>query len=149
MIKRTHLAIAAFLALFFLTRVNNKFIFVPVVLIASLLPDIDSGFSTVGRYKAFRVLQMFSDHRGAFHSFTLCILITLIFAFYYPIVALPFFLGYSSHLFADSLTIEGIKPFWPAKIKSEGKIKTGGHIESSIFLVFCIVDLLLLIFLFV
>ena len=80
------------------------------------------------------------------HSFTFVILITVFFALFFPIVALPFFLGYSLHLFADSLTIEGIKPFYPYKKRVCGRIKSGGRTEISIFLFFIFANLLLLFF---
>ena len=149
MIKKTHLVIGLAIALYFLPFVRNKLLFIPVVLISSLLPDVDSGFSAVGRKKLFRPVQMVFTHRGPLHSYTICILISLIFAFFYPILALPFFLGYSFHLFADSFTVNGIKPFWPFKIESTGVARTGGMIDRWLFLVFVIVDILLFALLFV
>jgi len=148
MIKRTHLAIGAFFALFFLPYVVNKFTFVVVTLIASLLPDIDSATSTLGRSKLFRPLQFFIKHRGFIHSLTFCFAVAVIFSFYIPVLALPFFLGYSIHLFADSFTLEGIKPFWPSKVEVRGRLRTGGNVEDGIFLVFVLIDFVLVVSLF-
>jgi len=146
MIKRTHLAIGLVVALYFLSHVENKFIFIPVVLFSSLLPDIDSVYSTIGKHKIFRPLQLIFKHRGVFHSYTFCIFVTVLFAFFYPILALPFFLGYSFHLFADSFTHEGIKPFWPLKLESSGNIRVNGTIEHAIFWVFVLLSILLVSF---
>lgn len=146
---KTHLAIGAFLAFLFLPSVNYKMLFLPVVLICSLLPDIDSTQSYLGKHLIFRPLQWMIKHREFLHSFTFCIIITAIFAFYLPIIAFPFFLGYWGHLMADAITIEGIRPFWPGKERIEGKIKAGGKIEKIIFYTFIIVDLFLLIKIFV
>ncbi len=149
MIKRTHLAIGLALALLFLPNVNYKFVFFPIVLICALLPDIDSPDSYFGSSKLWRPLQLLVKHRGVFHSFTLCILVSVLFAFVLPIVALPFFLGYGSHLLADSFTQEGITPFWPWKRASQGALRTGGSMENGIFIGFIIINALLFLRLFV
>ena len=148
MIKRTHLAVGLAFALLFLPRINNKIIFLPVVLICSLLPDIDHPNSYLGHHKLFRPLQWASKHRGIFHSFTLCIIISILFAFFLPVLALPFFLGYSAHLAADSFTLDGITPLWPWKRTSNGFLRTGGKTESSIFILFIALDIILLFRLF-
>jgi len=130
---RTHLLAGAFLALLFLPFVVHKWLFVPVVLFCSLLPDIDSMHSYLGRRWFFRPLQWAVKHRDVFHSLTLCIIIALVFAFYIPVLALPFFLGYAGHLFADALTNEGIRAFWPLKEISSWRITTGGKSERIFF----------------
>ncbi|MEK6855350.1 MAG: metal-dependent hydrolase [Nanoarchaeota archaeon] len=149
MLKRTHLAIGFAAALYFLPHMKNKAIFLSVVILATLLPDIDSGFSTLGKNKIFRPLQMLVHHRGVIHSYTVCIPLTILLSFYYPILAFPFFLGYSFHLFADSFTNQGIRPLWPLKFSSSGKIVTGGRIESAVFFTLLIVDAALLVKLFI
>lgn len=142
---KTHLAAGVFFALFFLSHVNNKLFFIPIVLIASLLPDIDMSHSFLGQSKLLRPLQWIVKHRGIFHSLTFCLLISIIFALFYPVLALPFFIGYASHLLTDSFTVEGIKPFWPLKKEITGSVRTGGRIESAIFLTLCLVDAVLLL----
>ena len=76
---------------------------------------------------------------------TVSVFFALVFAFYIPVLALPFFAGYSIHLLADSFTIEGIKPFWPLQRVLEGKIHTGGTIEEGIFFTFILIDVLLFV----
>ena len=144
MIWKTHVAIGLAVALYFSTHVNKPLIFIPVVLIASFFPDIDSGFSYVGRKAIFKPVQWTVSHRGIIHSYTLCIALSLLIAFFYPIMALPFFLGYSFHLFADSFTPQGIKPFWPLKAVSKGAVTTGGKMDKTIFYTFVLIDSVLL-----
>ena len=149
MLMKTHLAIGIFAVLFFFPYMNDKAIFVLVVLIASLLPDVDSGFSTMGRNMAMRPLQVLTRHRGVFHSFTFCILASLVFSLYLPVLAFGFFLGYALHLLADSWTPEGIKPFWPWKKDLRGRVRVGGVIEETVFIIFAILDVIFFILLFV
>jgi inner membrane protein len=140
MIWKTHLAIGLAVALYFLSHVNKPMIFFPVVLASSFFPDIDSKFSYIGKKALSRPIQWTVSHRGIVHSYTLCIALSLLIAFFYPVFALPFFLGYSSHLFADSFTVQGIKPFWPLKAVSKGPVTTGGKIERVIFYTFVLID---------
>jgi inner membrane protein len=144
MLWKTHLAIGLAVALYFSSKVTYPLVFIPVVLLASIFPDIDSGFSYLGRKRIFRPVQMVSYHRGIIHSYTVAIIISVVFAFFYPIFALPFFLGYSLHLFADSFTSDGIRPFWPLKKISKGRISVGGKIDKTIFYTFVLIDLVLI-----
>ncbi len=149
MIKKTHLAIGLAIGLYFLSFVNHKFSFIPIVLIASLLPDIDSMSSSFGRRVIFRPVQVLFIHRGPLHSYTFCALFAFLFTLFYPVAALPFFLGYSFHIFADSFTVQGIRPFWPLKFQSSGVLRSGGIADRTLFGVFIIIDLVLFVMLFV
>jgi len=111
-----------------------------------MLPDIDVRYSAIGRSKFARPLQLFVKHRDFIHSFTFCLLITIMLVFWYPLIAFAFFIGYSIHLFVDSFTPEGIAFFWPYKEKSKGKIKAGGVIDKGLFLVFSALDIIVIIF---
>jgi len=143
MFKKTHLIIGFFVALYFLPYVNNKLIFFPVVMIASLIPDIDSLIAPKKDYKILRPFKS-QSYKDFMHSYTLCIILSLLFAFFYPILALPFFIGYSFHLFFDSLTVPGTTPFWPLKIKSKGFIVPGGKTEKTITLILGFLSILLI-----
>jgi membrane-bound metal-dependent hydrolase YbcI (DUF457 family) len=149
MLKKTHLAVGLGVALYFLPYVNEKLFFIPIVLATSLLPDIDSGFSTVGKSKIARPLQWMVEHRGIIHSFTFAGLVSVIIALFFPVIALPFFLGYAFHLLLDTFTPQGIKPFWPLKFKSSGVVRTGGTVEKTIFAVVLVVDFALFVRLFI
>ncbi len=145
MMFRTHLAISVAVALYFMPLVNNPWIFVPIVLISGLMPDIDSGMSGLGRKIVFKPVQMMTNHRGIFHTYTLCIALSILFALFIPSLALPFFLGYSFHLFSDSFTSQGIKPFWPFKYVSKGVVRSGGRTDAIIFYCFVSVDVVLIL----
>jgi len=134
MIKKTHLAIGLAFGLLFVPHVTHKLWFVPIVLISSLLPDIDSAYSSLGRWKIFRPLQLFVKHRGLLHSVSFCVFISILLAFFIPSFSLPFFLGYFGHLFADSFTSEGIVPFWPWKREIKGVMTTAGNVEEGLFM---------------
>ena len=145
MLIKTHLAITLFFVLLLLPFVSYKIIFILIALFATYIPDIDLESSKLGRKIIFRPLQFFVKHRGAFHSFTFLFLITFIFILIIPRIALGFFVGYASHLFADSLTISGITPFFPWKRKIFWKIRTGGNTERILFFVLLIINFLLIV----
>jgi membrane-bound metal-dependent hydrolase YbcI (DUF457 family) len=149
MLRRTHLVIGLGIALSFISHVNNQFLFLFVVMLATVLPDIDSGFSALGKHWFTKPVQLFVSHRGFLHSFTFCITVSILLAFIYPPVALPFFLGYALHLFADSFTMQGIRPFWPLKASSKGPVNTGGVVEDAIFWTMAVLDVFILASLFV
>jgi membrane-bound metal-dependent hydrolase YbcI (DUF457 family) len=145
MMLKTHIAIAVAIILVFLPQVEHKVIFSLVALAATIIPDLDSKNSGLGKHLIFRIPQFFTKHRGVIHSLTVCILASFLLAFIFPVVALPFFVGYSLHLFSDSFTIDGIEPFWPYNGKSEGYIRTDGKIERGIFSFFVVIDLVILV----
>ena len=149
MMLRTHWTITIFAVLLFLPSITDKTVFIVVALIATMLPDIDSGFSTLGKLQATKFVQFLVKHRGVLHSFTFCVFVSIVFAFFLPVLALPFFIAYSLHLFADSFTVSGIRPFWPLKNKSSWKLRTGSYGETSLFVVLLIVDIFLVIFMFI
>lgn len=143
MFKKIHLLIGLFIALYFLPFIEHKIVFFPVVLIASLVPDLDSLIIPRRNYKTLKFLNS-QSYREFMHSYTFCIILSTVLAFFYPILALPFFLGYSFHLFYDSLTVDGINPFWPLKVKTKGLIVPGRNSEKAIMVI-----LIILIFFFI
>jgi membrane-bound metal-dependent hydrolase YbcI (DUF457 family) len=149
MLLKTHLAFALLLILVFVGHVNDKIIFIVVLIIATMLPDIDTGFSNIGKKWIFKPLQWFVKHRGIVHSLTTAVIIAFLFAYLWPPGALGFFLGYSVHILLDSFTKDGIQPFWPFKNESKGFIKSGGKFEESLFLFLIIMDIILFFILFV
>ena len=143
MLLKIHMAFAVLMIILFIEHINNKFIFVSVVLIATIIPDLDSGFSSFGRHLIFKPLQLFIKHRGIIHSFTFAVVASVLLAMFWPVASLGFFMGYSVHLICDSFTREGIQPFWPLKIKSNGFIASGGRVEESLFFSLIFVDFVL------
>ena len=92
MLSKTHLAVVLCFVIIALSYVENKIIFAVLAMFFAIFPDIDSPFSKLGSKKLARVVQIFTKHRGVFHSFTFLILITIPFVIFLPIVALPLFL---------------------------------------------------------
>jgi len=148
MLLRTHLAFAVLMIILFIQQVSNKFVFAGLLLIATVLPDLDSGFSTWGRHLIFRPLQFFTKHRGILHSFTFAVVVSIAISFIWPIASLGFFIGYSVHLICDSFTKDGIQPFWPWRARSSGPIKSGGRVEDGLFIILILADSLLFLFIF-
>ncbi len=145
MLIRTHLAFVILLIMIFVRHVSDKPIFIIVALIATILPDIDTGFSHVGHKWYLKPVQIFVKHRGIIHSLTMAVFLSVLISIFYPVLSLGFFLGYSVHLFMDSFTKDGIQPFWPLKYKTSGPVKTGGRIEMSLFVTIVLVDILIFI----
>ena len=128
---------------------------VPMVLtlliIGSLLPDIDHprGFLARQSYlfrRTSRGISKFIRHRGIVHSLlaaltaTAIVWVIAIFYRWETLAVACFFLGFVSHLAADSLNPTGIKwlqPFSKARVK--GGIRTGSIIEKFLFLLILIV----------
>ena len=148
MLLKTHLMFALFLIILFISHVENKIIFVVMIVIATILPDLDTGFSTFGKSVFARPIQLFVRHRGIIHSFTSAILFSIFLAIFLPVTSLGFFVGYSLHLITDSFTKEGIQPFWPIKAKSSGMIRSGGRVEEGIFFSLIFINIIMIIFLF-
>ncbi len=144
MFKKTHLLLGLFVALYFLPNASNKIIFFPIVLLASILPDIDSVIAPKKDYKLMRKLKS-KSYKDFMHSYTWCIFLSLILAFFYPILALPFFIGYSFHLFFDSITVGGTRPFWPLKMRSKGFIVPNGKAEKTINLILGFLNVFLIL----
>ncbi len=145
MLIKTHLVITLFLVLLLMPYVAYPVWFLAIALVATYLPDIDTKSSKLGHYWFFRPLQWFSRHRGMAHSFSFLIFLSLLFALFIPLLALPFFVGYGCHLLADSFTVEGIKPFYPSKKMSCGNVVTGSILETNIFVFFLIADIIIFV----
>ena len=146
MLLRSHLLFGIVLALLFLPLVMHVFWFVPLVLVASLLPDLDSMHSFLGRSIWLRPFQWLTKHRGFLHSLTFCLVISFVLVLFFPIASFPFFLGYTGHLLLDAFTIEGIRPWWPGSAEWKGSIVTGSSMESGFFYAFILVALGLVVF---
>jgi inner membrane protein len=109
------------------------------------LPDLDSYNSKIGRRFSSRVITAFTRHRGIMHSLIFLFAAYFVLYLYVPSVSLGFLVGYSVHLFGDLLTRKGLRLFYPFGLRIRGFVKTGGRIESFIFLSFEVMDLLLIV----
>ena len=143
MLYRTHVALTLLFILALVPHVTHPLVFALIALVSSFLVDIDTTNSHIGQKIYFRPLQWFVKHRGFIHSFTFCILISAVLAFFIPLAAFGFFIGFSSHLLGDALTLDGIRPFWPSTLEVKGFIRTGGVREHVVFACIGIIDILL------
>jgi inner membrane protein len=127
--------------------VTGRIAFAVIMLIATLIPDMDSASSLINRkIRPFDMIFNFLfKHRGALHSITFCIILTIILALFSQKLALPFFLGYAIHLLADSFTITGIRAFWPSKKEIKWIIRTGGLTEKIIFYLLILTNILVIV----
>ena len=142
MLLKTHLAITLFFALLFSSGFYYPVFFIAIALLATILPDIDTFNSYIGRKARIisKILSFFTKHRGFFHSFSCSVLFTILLLFISPFIASAFFAGYSIHILADSFTVEGVELFWPLRKKVNGRIKTSGITEKLLFCLFVILD---------
>ena len=144
MLFKTHLAVALLIALILLFF-NVNIMFVVIFVIASLLADIDSPFSKIG--KKVKILNYMFAHRGFFHSLFALLIFSILLSFIDYLLALAFFLGYFLHLLLDSFTRQGIFLFFPFSTKrSKGKVKVGTLLENILFFVVLFVIIILLFF---
>lgn len=149
---RTHIIFSFLISFLIISSfdIQNKIVFVVILLIASALPDIDSYKSKVGKkIKPISFLiNIFLGHRGIFHSLFLPILISMLIAIINQEIAAAFFIGYLSHLVLDSLTPEGVMFFYPfSKKRTKGLIRTGSLWENIFFfilIILCYIQLLLI-----
>jgi len=147
---KTHLIFGILAAILVLQifKIENPIIFFLVLCFASLLPDIDFPKSWLGRrIKPLSwIIRLFFGHRKFIHS----IYVPFILYFLLSIVGqkevgMAVFIGYLVHLFADGLSSEGIKPFYPlSKMKFKGIVRVGGILESCVLIGLIILILFLL-----
>lgn len=149
MLLKTHILFAVLAILLIVQHVESRFFFILMVLMASVIPDMDTGFSRVGKNIAAKTGQLFVKHRGIVHSLTIGIIVSVLFSIYWPVGALGFFVGWSVHMICDSFTKEGIQAFWPLKFKTSGFISTGGRFEESLFISMIFIDFVVFMVLFI
>lgn len=155
MMFRTHLLFSLFFYFLIIKifSLNFSLVFMFLIAIGSILPDIDSPSSFVNRKYLFgigKTVSLFSSHRGFFHSvfglvvFFIVAFILINFLKLSLFYAVAFSLGYFLHLVADSLNVSGVKWFWKfGKIK--GPIKTAGTFEQFFFFVLIVLTAFLIL----
>lgn len=143
MLFYTHLLAGLFSALLFLNYSENKLIFIIVTMFFSVFADIDSSNSKVGKYWFSKVLTAFSSHRGIFHSLFFVGVFYIVFVSYLPIIALPFLVGYLTHLLLDVLTKRGLRLFYPFKFRLRGFVRVGKFFEVVFFVALLILTTIL------
>lgn len=133
----THMAFG-FLAgmLFFPVLHHSWFIFVPLCILGSLIPDVDHENSKINKlFPLTKWVPKFFKHRGIFHTIFPVILIYLLFkSANADIIGFPLAIGYLSHLVSDSLTESGINFLHPvSRFHMAGFVKTNTIMEFIVF----------------
>ena len=138
MLGRTHLAIGALTALAlesFITPTNQAAYYI-VVLIGSLLPDVDHEGSTINNlFPLTHYAAKLVTHRGIFHTIFAPIAIGFVIGtLTQPQYGWYVLIGYLSHLASDSLTKLGVNWLYPfTEEKLGGPVTTGTWVETLIF----------------
>lgn len=133
MMGRTHMAIGLLTGLLLFPFLGEKwYIFIPLVILGSLLPDVDHENSKINRtIPITRWIPKFFRHRGFFHSIFPAIIIYAGFNYAkLDHIGLPLAIGYSSHLASDCLTRLGCNLLHPvSQFRIQGPIMTDGIME--------------------
>ena len=150
MMYYTHLSfgfLVSLLALDFF-NIQNKLLFVLIVVFFSIFPDIDDTKSKIGKKnrQISRIINILFGHRGFFHSIYVPLILYYIFYYVNKEIGAAVLVGYFSHLFMDALTRKGIKPFYPLINKRiNGFFKTNSLLEKIFFLAVILLDLYILL----
>jgi inner membrane protein len=143
---KTHLALAFLIAILYLSfsKNINQYIFFPIVLFFSLLPDMDHSKSYISR--KFPIISapihFFFKHRGFFHSiFPALVLFIIFYYFIYTSLAFGILIGYLAHLIGDSMTKQGVNFLNPfSTLVLRGPIETGSFTEFIVFIALVAID---------
>ena len=150
MMYYTHLAFGLLSSLIFLHFFEIKYslLFVLIVLFFSIFPDIDEPKSKIGRKNKFfsSIIGFIFGHRGFLHTIYIPIILSLIFYSISKEIGIGIFIGYFSHLLMDSLTMHGIKPFFPIINKRfYGFIRVNSIFEKLFFLAISVLNICLIL----
>lgn len=112
-----------------------------IVIFASLLPDIDEPGSYIGT--RFSILawpiKLAFGHREITHTTLMALFLTGIIYWILPSIAIPFFIGYFSHIFADFFFNSGVPMLYPLKRGRQRfwfVFQTGSWAEYAVMTVF-------------
>ncbi len=147
MLCKTHflLGIVFFLVFHNFFHGGNVVVFFFLVLLGSILPDIDERNSTINRWSGFlgKTVGFFFRHRGLFHSLLLAAVLFWVMKMYFgAYYALGLSLGYVAHLAGDAVTLMGVQIFYPfSSFRLRGPMRTGGWMEWIIFILLAVLIL--------
>ena len=150
MMYYTHLAfgfLVSLLAIDFFD-IKNKLLFILIVLLFSIFPDIDERKSKIGKkYKfASRIINFLFSHRGFFHSIYIPLILYAGFYYINIEIGIAVLVGYFSHLFMDAITKHGIRPLYPiVNRKINGFIRTNSLLEKILFVIILFFDFYLML----
>jgi inner membrane protein len=138
MLFRNHILLGIVFFLLLKDYINGGLVFFILVLLGSILPDIDERNSKINQWSGFigKIIATFSKHRGFFHSFLFIgILIFIVWNYFGLNYGLALGIGFLAHVVGDGITPMGVQMFYPfSKFKVRGPIRVGGWMEGIIFL---------------
>ena len=130
---KTHWIIGVFAGLLVVEFFGAGYVAVLFAFFGSLFPDIDSATSLLGR-RVPLIGRVFT-HRGFFHSIIALLLFSwLILEAFGNFAGAGFLVGYLSHIILDMTTKAGVKVH-PLPLKISGPLKTGGVVDSGLFII--------------
>ena len=145
MLTRTHLTFSIFIFLILFPYLDflNRFVFFGFLLLGTLIVDIDTSKSRVGKAWYLRPLQWFTKHRGMWHSLIFGLFLSVVIYVFSQDAGFGFFVGYVLHLFSDCFTKSGVRMFWPITNRKVrfGLVRSGGLIEEVLFVLLLLGDL--------
>jgi inner membrane protein len=151
MLWKTHIAFGLLSGLVLLPfiQVSNVYMFMIIVAVASILPDIDHSRSKISSKIPIipKAISLFFKHRGIIHSLPfMAVVVYLVNVLFGKEVALATLIGYFSHLVADGLTKAGIDFMHPfGQLKLQGFVQTGSVTEKFFFFILVLLIILVLI----
>jgi inner membrane protein len=146
MLLRTHFVSAVFVFLLVYGFIGEKAMFLLFLLIATLLPDIDTKKSAIGKPLIFRPIQFIVSHRGIFHTLIFAIISSGIIFLFWKTAGIAFFMGYCLHLFLDCFTVSGIRMFWPvSNWKVSFLFRSGKLADEILFVLLLLIDFVLIL----
>lgn len=121
------------------------------LVVGSLLPDVDTTTSGVGRFvrPISRVIETKFGHRTLTHSLLFTVLFSAVWLPLSTSLALAFCWGILSHLLLDTFNVNGVPLLWPSRLmfwfwpNRSMRIKYGSGAESTVALVCAVAALVL------
>lgn len=151
MMFKTHLALgilASITAINYL-QIESRMLFGGVLVLASVIPDIDVSKSKVGKKikPVSSIIGFIFGHRGVVHTIYPPLIVGLLaYLTGYSLAGSAFLIGYGTHLISDMATLQGIMPLFPlSKARAAGFMKTGGMTEYAVFFLTVIATVKLLL----
>lgn len=149
MMGRTHMAIGLLAGLLLFSLFHQQwYVFIPLVVLGSLLPDVDHENSKINRmFPLTRWIPGIFAHRGFFHSIFPAIIIYAGMHFAkLDSIGIPLAIGYTSHLASDCLTRLGCNLLHPiSTFRIQGPIMTNGLMEFFTLGSVLLLDVLIII----
>ena len=139
MTHKTHAVVGLTFGFIFSALFNmNNHLYLIFAWLGALLPDIDHPKSKMGKLISIipSLINNKWGHRGLTHSFKGIVwvgIFSIPLMFLSPYASIYLLIGYASHLFADSLTVSGVKLYYPSRETYGWKIIKTGSWEEDLF----------------